>query len=115
MSCESNNRERAENIMPAKDVDITLQGGIPVASPESINLSHGHGHTCNWDNNLDEAITITFDNGTPFDPKDNPYTIPAHKHCDSGPIKTQPGPNPWKYTIRTASGKVNDPQVIIDN
>ncbi len=97
-----------------KDVDIKLQGGIPVASPDPIRLKHHKGHTILWHNHLDESITITFDNGTPFHHGDNPYVIPAGKHRDSGAIRVKPGSKPWKYTIKTASGKVNDPQVIIE-
>ncbi len=101
--------------MPAKDVDIKLQNGIPVAIPDPVRLNHRQGHTVMWHNQLNEEVTITFDNGTPFDHGDNPYHIPAGKHRDSGAIKVKPGTNPWKYTIKTASGKVNDPQVIVQD
>ncbi len=99
--------------MPFKDVDITVLGEVITANPDSIRLSHGQGHTLNWHNKSNEEITITFDKGSPFN-GGHPYHVPAGQHRNSGAIKVQPGPNAWKYTIRTASGKVKDPDVIID-
>lgn len=99
--------------MAAKDVDITLQNETPTANPDPIHLSHGQGHTVTWDNHLDEDIVVSFDNGTPFSAQQ--YPVPAHQRRDSGPIQVQPGTQPWKYTITTASGKTNDPQVIVNN
>ncbi len=98
--------------MSAKDVDITSsQNEIPVANPDPIHLSHSQGHTVIWHNKLDEDITISFDGGTPF--PDQHFPVPAHQHRGSGAIQVQPSAQPWKYTITTASGKVNDPQVIV--
>ncbi len=97
--------------MPFRDVDITLQNDTPVANPDRIQLSHGQGHTLNWHNKLSESLTITFGDGGPFHTHE--FEVPAGRHVNSGRIKVDPGDKVWKYTIRTASGKVKDPDVII--
>lgn len=98
--------------MPGRDVHIKMQNGIPVAIPDPIKLGRDQGHTIEWHNLLDEEVTITFDKGTPFD-HGHSYKVGAGKHKNSGGIKVQPTSTPWKYSITTASGIVNDPQVII--
>lgn len=101
--------------MSVIDVTITLSGGIPQAAPDPVTLSKKNGNTIKWHNQTGEGITITFDDGSPFPGDRNPYSIDAGKQKDSGNISVGPRPQPWKYTITTASGKVNDPQVIIQD
>lgn len=99
--------------MSVIDVTIAMSGNIPVASPDPVRLSKKNGNTVKWNNSLNEAITIKFDNGSPFPADRNPYSIDAGKSKDSGNITVADGTT-WKYTITTASGKVNDPEVIIE-
>lgn len=98
-----------------KDVDIRLVNEIPVANPDPITLSKTSQDRVLWDNHLHEKITITFPNGSPFEDNDEPYILRAREKRSSAKIKQQLPPQPWKYTIKTESGKVHDPQVIIQD